>query len=123
MKLLLAPDAPDRKRKPGDAPLHRVPVFDHKGNMRGHVARSATAVGAARVLGRTGAKLKAKDGRPAWIGDKPPPKPKPKFGQPNPASAATSGMKDQTVQISLRADKGQVTKKPDKPEAHARPRR
>lgn len=65
--------------KPGHPPLHRIPIFDHKGNMRGHVGHSATQATVARFLGRHGAKLGKMEGRTAWIGDVPPPPPPPDF--------------------------------------------
>lgn len=65
----------DLKQKPGMPPVHRLAIYDHKGNMRGHVGRTATAATVARFLGRHGAQLGKKDGRDAWIGDTPPPPP------------------------------------------------
>lgn len=67
--------------KQGEVPLHRVPVYDHKMQLRGHVAKSATSIGAARILGTFNAELKSKDGRLAWHGKAPPPNPTPKIAQ------------------------------------------
>lgn len=61
------------KHPTGEVAPHRIPIYDHKGNMRGHVGRTATGATVARFLGRHGAKLGEKDGRDAWIGDRPPP--------------------------------------------------
>lgn len=115
-----------RQRKPGEAPLHRIPIFDHEGYERGHVGKKATAATVARFLGHRGAKLDEKNGRPAWLGDKPPPKPKPRMpaqqaqqAQPNNRTPGAS----QSIEISLKAAKGSTTNKPTKPEAHARPHR
>lgn len=108
---------PMKDRKPGEAPPHRVPIFDHKGNMRGHVGRRATPATVSRFLGQHGAKLGTKNGRDAWIGPKPPPpKPRPK---PNPAAQAaatapgsngsTGSAAKHSIEISLRAAKGSVS--------------
>lgn len=61
----------------GEVAAHRIPIFDHKGNMRGHVGHRATGATVARFLGRHGADLTDKDGRVAWVGHKPPPPPPP----------------------------------------------
>lgn len=63
--------------KHGHPPLHRIPVVDHEGNMRGHVGKTATGATVARFLGRHGAKIGKHEGRTAWIGAKPPPPPPP----------------------------------------------
>lgn len=63
--------------KPGELPENRIPIFDHKGNMRGHVTKAATGATVARFLGRHGADLTKKDGRDAWVGHVPPPPPPP----------------------------------------------
>jgi hypothetical protein len=60
-----------KQRKPGDAPLHRIPVFDHEGNMRGHVGHTATSATVARIIGRHGATLGKRGNRQAWLGPKP----------------------------------------------------
>lgn len=65
--------------QPGHPPMNRIPIVDHKGNMRGHVGHSATQATVARFLGRHGAKLGKHEGRTAWIGDVPPPPPPPEF--------------------------------------------
>jgi hypothetical protein len=122
---------PDRERKPGEAPLHRIPIYDHKGNMRGHVGHTATEATVARFTGQPGATLKKKNGRDAWVGDAPPPPPKPKFppqakpaaGQPPGDKPGGDGKPSHTLEISLKAAKGSISDTPKKPEAHARPRR
>ena len=111
---------------PGTLPDNRIPVYDHKGRMRGQVGPKATSVTVTRFVGQHGAHLGKKDGRTAWIGPKPPPKPKP---QPNPANATPgampgapggdAGKQSHTLEISLKAAKGSVSDKPKKPEAHA----
>ena len=108
----------ERARKPGEVPLHRVPVVDHKGNVRGHVGQNASAATAARFIGRAGMELKQHEGRKSWVADKPPPKPKPQIVvAPGAAPAAKPATKpDQS------AAKGSVTKHPDKPKTHVRPR-
>ncbi len=60
-----------KKAKPGQPPVNRIPVIDHKGNMRGHVGKTATAATVARFTGRYGAKLGKHEGRTAWLGDAP----------------------------------------------------
>ena len=67
------PDVMPPKRKKNvdkgvDAlPDHRIPIYDHEGNMRGHVGHKATAATVSRFIGQHGAKLGKKDGRDAWI--------------------------------------------------------
>lgn len=87
----------DLKQKPGHPPLNRIPIFDHKGNMRGHVGRTATDATVSRFLGRPGAKLGKKEGRTAWIGDKPPPPPPPppKPNQADPTAVAVAAQNSQ----------------------------
>lgn len=68
---------PAPARKPGEVPAHRIPVFDHLGNTRGHVGHTASGATVSRLLGRHGASLGEKNGRQAWVGHKPPPPPKP----------------------------------------------
>lgn len=70
---------PPHPKRPdtGEVEPHRIPIYDHKGNMRGHVGHRATGATVARFLGRHGADLTNKDGRVAWIGHKPPPPPPP----------------------------------------------
>lgn len=63
------------EHKPGTPPMHRIPIYDHRGNMRGHVGKTATAATVARFLGRHGAQLTKHDGRDAWVGHVPPPPP------------------------------------------------
>jgi len=123
------PKGPQRERKPGEAPLHRIPIYDHKGNQRGHVGHTATEATVARFLGRRGATLKQKDGRKVWVGDKPPEPPKPKFQKPQPGAGAGDGPNNanstaaHSLEISLKAAKGSTTDKPTAPKAHARPAR
>lgn len=115
--------------KPGVLPEHRIPIYDHKGHMRGHVGPAATSVSVARFVHQHGAKLGKKDGRTAWLGPKPPPKPKPKPPQPNPAAAnpaapgAGAGSAKLEISLKQQAMGSASKKKPDKPETHARPRR
>lgn|ERR1700726_57077 len=110
-----------KERKPGEVREGRIPIYDHKGNMRGHVGPHATGVTVARFVQQHGAKLGEKDGRQAWIGPKPPPKPKPKFPKPgmpgaapapgaSGASGGAAGAKH-TLEISLKADKGSANPK------------
>jgi hypothetical protein len=106
----------ERKRQPGEVPLHRIPVVDHKGNVRGHVGERASAATAARFIGRPGMELKDHEGRQSWVADKPPPKPKPQIVV---APAAAPAAKPDANKA---AAKGSVTKHPDKPKTHVRPR-
>src|SRR5208282_5742119 len=85
--VMLAPPAKKPEDQPGVLPKHRIPIFDHKGNMRGHVGHKATSLTVARFIGQYGAKLGKKDGRDAWIGPKPPP---PKKSQANPTAVAVA---------------------------------
>lgn len=68
MKTLVA-DRPlmKRQRKPGEAPLHRIPIFRDDVQV-GHVGYTASAATVARFTRRPGAKLGMRDGRKAWIG-------------------------------------------------------
>jgi hypothetical protein len=54
------------KTKPGAVPANRVGVFDGKGNLRGHVARTATQIGVARILGNFNSELRTVGGRKEW---------------------------------------------------------
>ena len=115
--------------EPGIVPDHRVPIFDHKGRMRGHVGHKATAVTVARFTGQHGSKLGKKDGRTAWISPPPPPPPKPQIDptavavakatpQPKPSNESHK------VEISVKQAMGSASKKkPDKPDTRARPKR
>ena len=47
-------------------PEGKLGVFDDKGRQVGHVGPRATEATAARLLGKRGAKLTKKDGRPVW---------------------------------------------------------
>jgi len=53
--------------KPGELPANRIPIYDHKGRRRGHVGYGASEATVSRFTG-TGAKLRTKNNRPAWIG-------------------------------------------------------
>ena len=100
---------PFEGHKPGSPPEGRIPIFDHKGNMRGHVGRTATSATVARFIGQHGAKLGKKNGKPAWLGPKPPP-PKPMAApaaQDKPDSGKSQSHK---LEISLRQAKGSVKK-------------
>lgn len=57
----------DKQRKPtGLPPVNRIGVYDVRGNLRGHVGRTATSATCARFLGNHSAKLTRMNGRPAW---------------------------------------------------------
>jgi hypothetical protein len=60
-----------KPRKPGSVAANKIPIFDHKGNLRGAVGPLATSVTVARFTGTHGAKLGRKSGRQAWLGAKP----------------------------------------------------
>lgn len=83
-----------RKIKPGTVPDDRIPIFDHKGRMRGQVGKLATSVTVSRFTGTTDNKLGRKNNRPAWIGAAP----------KGPNKAAQAQVAKRTA--SLRADKG-----------------
>lgn len=115
--------------KPGIVDKHHIPIFDHKDRMRGHVGPLATAATVSRFIGQHGAKLGKKDGRTAWLGPTPPP---PKKPQVDPIAIAVAEKQAQAqpqsethkVEISVKQAMGSASKKkPNKPEAHARPRR
>jgi len=53
--------------KPGQVPEGKLGVFDHKGRLRGHVGKLASAATAAR-FGVPDAELTTIEGRPAWRG-------------------------------------------------------
>lgn len=72
------PFAKEPKRPtPGEIPENRIPIHDHKGNVRGHVGHTATSATVARFLGHHGAELKKVEGRDTWVGNTPPPPPPP----------------------------------------------
>lgn len=98
--------------KAGHAPEGRIPIFDHEGNMRGHVTHAATQSTVARFLGRHGAYLGTHAGKKAWKIDPPKPKLPPKPAQPKPEAKPTGGGKSasHTLEISLKAAKGSVNK-------------
>jgi hypothetical protein len=112
--------------KPGEVGEHHIPIFDHRGRMRGRVGPRASSVTVARFIGLHGAKLGTKDGRTAWIGPKPPP---PKLPQADPTAVAVAEQQakakpqSNTLEISLKADKGSVSAKPSAPKTSARPKR
>jgi len=115
---------PQAKPEPGVIPEHRVPIYDHKGRYRGHVGPNGTPATVARFTGQHGAKLGVKDGRKAWLSPPPPPPKKPeKPAQPAQPAGGAAKAQAAKLEISLKTDKGSVTKTPKKPEAHARPRR
>ncbi len=102
-----------KKREPGTVREGRIPIYDHKGHLRGHVGPHATSVTVARFIGRHGAELGKKDGRQAWIGPKPPPPKPPKISKANPANtpgASPASGSSHTLEISLKAAKGSVGK-------------
>jgi hypothetical protein len=66
-----------RKTKVGAAPEGWLQIYDHEGNVRGHVTPGATQSTVARFIGRQGSTLgKGPDGKPCWHGPKPPRKAK-----------------------------------------------
>jgi hypothetical protein len=118
------------RKKPDEAPgtlhPHHIPIFDHKGRMRGHVGPKATAATIARFTGQHGSKLGKHDGKVAWISPPPPPPPPPQIDPTAVAVAETQAKaKPQTskLEIELKQAKGSVTKTPSKPETRARPKR
>jgi hypothetical protein len=106
MSLQMKPKEKDRE--PGTVRDSRIPIYDHKGHMRGHVGPHATSVTVARFVNQHGAKLGMKDGRPAWIGPKPPPPKKPaKPAQPAQPTAGPTGQgSTPTLKISIEGAKG-----------------
>lgn len=66
-----------KKAKPHEVAPNRVPIFDHKGNLRGHVGKRASAAILPHFGIRHGGKL-VKEGtignRPEWHGNPPPKK-------------------------------------------------
>jgi len=55
------------QQTPGELPASRLPIYDAKGNRRGHVGRKASAATVAR-FGVPNAKLGKRDGRDCWQG-------------------------------------------------------
>ncbi len=101
---------PIHKRKAGEAPEGRLPIYDFEGNMRGHVTHAATQSTVSRFIGRHGSTLGTKNGKKAWIGPPPPPpKPMPKpalAAQPKPAQSANS-----KLEISIKGAMGSAKPK------------
>jgi hypothetical protein len=119
---------PERKKvvdKGVDAlPDNRVPIYDHKGRMRGHVGHKASSATVSRFIGLHGAKLGKKDGRDAWLGPKPPAPKKPKVDPTAVAVAETQAKHGpQEHKVSIEIAKGSVSKNPTKPQTSARPKR
>ncbi len=85
------PKPKTKERAPGELPENRIPIFDHKGNMRGHVTKGATEATVARFIGRPGATLQKRDGRHAWVADVPPPPPPPEQPPGMPPMEAARG--------------------------------
>ena len=118
---------PKQEAEPGVVPESRIPIYDHKDRMRGHVGPKATSVTVARFTGQHGSKLGKRDGREAWISPPPPPPKKPRA---DPAAAvvaaktqASAKPQEHRLAIELKQAKGSVTKTPTKPETTARPKR
>ena len=67
-----APKRPSNKPvdPPGTVPANRIPVYDHRGNMRGTVSHKASSAGVSRLTGTHNNKLGRKGGRLAWLGSK-----------------------------------------------------
>jgi hypothetical protein len=113
----------DKDREPGTVREGRIPIYDHKGQMRGHVGPHATSVTVSRFVNQLGAKLGTKDGRPAWIGPKPPPPKKPKADPAAQAAKAAAAQGPQgsgstpTLKISIEGAKGSAN--PTKGQASA----
>lgn len=101
------PPRPPRREKPGTIGEHHLPVYDHRGNMRGRVGPKATSATVARFGVGHGAELRTVKGRRAWVGRTP----------SKPQASVIS------FESSRRAAKGSVTKTPSAPETHSRPRR
>ena len=94
-------DAPKRTVKtvkPGTLPDSKVPIFDHKGNRRGHVGRLASSATVSRFTGTPDNRLTKKDGRDAGVSAKP--------KGPNKAAVAQAAKLAQ----SRNTDKGSVGK-------------
>jgi hypothetical protein len=53
-------------RKPGEVRATRIPIYDRKGQQRGHVGPHATGATVARFTGELGAKLGKVKGRDSW---------------------------------------------------------
>jgi hypothetical protein len=125
-------------KKPEDSPgtlhHHHIPIYDHKGQHRGHVGPKATAATVARFTGQHGSKLVKRDGKDAWISPPPPP-PKPEQVDPTAVAVAAQNVQGKIaiaehqsqakhkLAIELNQAKGSVTKTPSKPKTSARPKR
>lgn len=93
-------------RDPGDCPAGRVPVIRADGSRAGHVGGHSGGAVAERLLGSQGVRLGTHQGKPAWR------QTKPSAPRPDPRHAK-----------NLLAAKGSLTRNPDAPKAHARPKR
>lgn len=113
-----------KKQETGVVRKGRIPIYDHKDRLRGHVGPKATEVTVARFTGQHGSTLEKRDGRDVWISPPPPKKPKPKFpGMPGAAAApgaepaakpGAPGAKpggNAALEISLKAAKGSAEPK------------
>ena len=131
---VLQPESKKPEDSPGTLHPHHIPIFDHKGQHRGHVGPKATAATVARFTGQHGSKLGKQDGKLAWISPPPPP-PQPKQADPTAVAVAAQNAQGKLavaehqsqakhkLTIEVNQAKGSVTKKPTKPETRARPKR
>lgn len=85
--------------KPGVVDENHIPIFDHKGRMRGRCGLGMSSAGVARFTGTLNNRLGTKDGRRAWIGGAP--------KGPNKAARAQAAK----IKTSLKADRGSVGSK------------
>ena len=110
-----------KERKPGVVREGRLPIYSHKGHVLGNVGPTATEATVSRFVGHHRVKLTKKDRRTAWVESPPLPRPKPKAATPAPASAPAAPAappaptrQNHMLEISLKADKGSVSKPVEK---------
>jgi hypothetical protein len=109
-----------KERKPGVVREGRLPIYSHEGHVLGNVGPTATEATVSRFVGHHRVKLTKKDRRTAWVESPPLPKPKlkpkavplPRASDPEGAPPPTR--QNHTLEISLKAAKGSVSKPVEK---------
>jgi hypothetical protein len=96
-----------KRPKPHEVAPNRVPIYNHKGNLVGHVGKRATAAILPHFGIRNGGEMVKEgkiDNRPEWHGNAPPPKPKPKIAPPAAPAAAQPNIVIQGSTGKVKAD-------------------
>ena len=105
-----APDRPKAKRIIGALPAGAIPILDEHGNRRGFVHGNKSSAATISRFGIRNAKLRRRDGAPAWIGE---------------SAASINNRRHAEAKFAQQriVAKGSVTKTPTKPALARRPER